>query len=132
MFKKYTAYDAALTFRDALIAFVGFGLVAFTLLSNTSAPAGPIRMDLAALAPDLSAITTPSRYIAPQTAALAVKAAVPMLSNGLDASFQRTTPATAIFLLAAIFSAAIAFTLAMLRHLRRVHAVPRRQTWAHR
>ncbi|MGH1420022.1 MAG: hypothetical protein ACRBCJ_14290 [Hyphomicrobiaceae bacterium] len=133
-----------LTTRDAVLGLIAFSVIAIFVLTKSGSEKTFILNDFLTLDSTRAAvdITTQSRGMKPsrlspleiQGAARAAKTAVPVTSNKTDVIFQRTSRTTAVFLLAFIFSAVVAFMLTFLRHLQKVkvYVVPssRRESWA--
>ncbi len=131
MRKVGVARGVLLTTRDALLGLIAFTIIAIAILAKSTAAAPVAFSDFLAMGGDssiflmLNSATTPISPSAQQVSDIAnmFKAAVPVAPSASDVVFQRTDKMSAVVLLAFIFSAAVAFMLTFLRHLRRVHVI---------
>lgn len=111
---------------------VGIGLAIFTLLAfaisfDKSAVNPPAFSDLLSISANAAELTTATdKTDALAEAAYIVKAAVPVPPTASDGVFRNTTGATAMTLMAAIFSLLFAFNVAFFRHLRSQYAAKAR------
>ena len=113
---------------DALAAFALFVLLAGALgseASHAAQPAGPALQEAATTpTPARWAVTTSSHIDSIWPAPALASSPPPRPPHAHTAEGR-----SALYVLAALFSAVVAFTLATMRHLARVYVSPRRGTW---
>jgi len=119
--RQMPAREIRLIARDAVAAFVVLTVVASSIGGETShaAPTGTFARE----APAGAARSNASAPLFEPAAAVGHRVSEPPYAEMHQPLFQGTSRRTALFLLAAVFSAVVAFNLAFLRHLARVHSV---------
>ena len=110
--------------RDAAVAFLAFALVAATINSSDTPAPPPRAADVLVESIDTAGLSQGTDTAGAMAAA--VRAMIPVPGNASASVATAPDRGLAIIMLAAVFSAAIAFNLAFLRHLGRVYASPRR------
>ncbi len=105
-----------------IVLFVGFILTAGAYERSASATHHLGQLSISSSAGDLLKFSLDD---SPLMAAAVVATAVPVPQAEAVSALTRTSPETAFALLAAIFSALVAFNLAFFRHLCREYASPR-------
>jgi hypothetical protein len=113
---KCTRRLIARTAFDAAAGLVVFFLIALLAGASAGSADGLARFD--------NPLPLGDDRPVPAVAASGVQTAVPLPPSGVSKLLAGPDRGTALYLLAAVFSALVAFNLAFFRHLRRVYAAP--------